>query len=68
MAELAYLTLLGNWKVEHHAHHLVNHRVELVLRDVDLIEAARGAWHIRRLSFVFMRTWLLGVRKQENES
>ena len=41
MAELAYLTLLGNWKVEHHAHHLVNHRVELVLRDVDLIEAAR---------------------------
>ena len=38
-----HLALLGNREVEHHVQHLVDHRVELILRNVDAIQAA-GRW------------------------
>jgi uncharacterized Zn ribbon protein len=33
------LGLIANMEIQHNVHHLVNHRVELVLRDIDAIEA-----------------------------
>jgi hypothetical protein len=39
-----YLGLLGHRDSKHHVHYLVNHRVELVLWNIDAIEATREVY------------------------
>ena len=40
-----YLALFADREIDDHVHHLMDHRVELVLRDADAIEAA-GEIHV----------------------